>query len=314
MTHTAISPHSHHSAYVGRFAPSPSGSLHFGSLITALASYLDAKHHKGTWLVRMEDIDEPRCVKGADAAILTTLERHHLQWDGDVLYQSQQHPRYQEKVNQLLQQGAAYYCRCTRKQIKAMGGRYNGECRTQNIIDDSHVAVRMKLDNPLMSFDDGMIGHVDAGGEPEDCVIKRRDGLFSYHLVVALDDAYQGVTHIVRGRDLLDVTPLHKTLYAALGCPPVTYCHVPVAAVAAGRKLSKQNHAKPVNNKNVMTNLLHCLQFLGLANVMPLDSQHYSSPESLISAAISHWDRKLVPNTAEIIVDSNESTYYSQPL
>lgn len=301
--------------YVGRFAPSPSGSLHFGSLVTALASFLDARHLNGQWLVRMEDIDTPRCVAGADSDILHTLEAHGLTWDGDVLYQSQQHQRYQDKIAQLLAGQQAYYCRCTRKQIKAMGGRYDGRCRALGLGPATDTAVRLKLDVPLTGFHDGIRGDVSvASPYSEDVIIKRRDGLYAYNLVVALDDAYQGVTDIVRGSDLLDITPLHRALYQALDCPTMAYYHIPVAAVSAGRKLSKQNHAKPIDNNQVMANLLRALDFLGMGSVISLNKGDYDSHESLLCTAITEWDRNLVPNTAEIIVDRNESTYYSEPL
>ncbi|NDV92239.1 tRNA glutamyl-Q(34) synthetase GluQRS [Alteromonas sp. 345S023] len=303
------------SSYVGRFAPSPSGLLHFGSLVTALASYLDARGRNGRWLVRMEDIDAPRCVAGADSEILRTLEAHGLNWDGAVLYQSQHHERYQHKIDQLFEDNRAYYCECTRKQIKAMGGRYDGRCRALALPPSKECAVRLVLAQPLTGFKDGIMGQVSpTTTTPEDVVIKRRDGLYSYNLVVALDDAYQGVTHIVRGSDLLDVTPLHRLVYRTLACSPIDYCHIPVAAVAPGRKLSKQNHAKPIDNKMVMSNLLRALDFLGMGSVISLIQGDYDSHESLLSAAVNEWDRKLVPNTAEIIVHRNESTYYSEPL
>lgn len=303
------------SPYVGRFAPSPSGLLHFGSLVTALASYLDARRHNGRWLVRMEDIDAPRCVAGADAEILRTLEAHGLTWDEDVLYQSHHHQRYQHKIDQLLEDNLAYYCECTRKQIKAMGGRYDGRCRARALPSSSNTAIRLILDQPIHGFYDGIMGQVSpTSTTPEDVVIKRRDGLYSYNLVVALDDDYQGITHIVRGSDLLDVTPLHRLVYGALNCATVDYCHIPVAAVASGRKLSKQNHAKPIDNRQVMVNVLRALDFLGMGSVISLVQGDYDSHEALLCAAVNEWDRKLVPNAAEIIVHRNESTYYSEPL
>ena len=254
--------------YTGRFAPSPSGQLHFGSLVTALASYLDAKHYNGKWLVRMEDIDEPRCIAGTDTAILHSLEAHGLQWDGEVMYQSQQHSRYQEVVNALLHQQQAYYCSCTRKMIKAMGGTYNGQCRDKGLTPSSgQLAIRLKLDTELAPFTDLIMGEVSvphqklAGHEAEkqrveDITIKRRDQLFSYNLVVVLDDVFQGVTHVIRGCDLIDVTPLHRCVHQSLGYQPLEYGHVPVAAIAPGRKLSKQNHATPIDNTTALENIV----------------------------------------------------------
>ncbi|MDO6568005.1 tRNA glutamyl-Q(34) synthetase GluQRS [Alteromonas sp. 1_MG-2023] len=332
--------------YVGRFAPSPSGQLHFGSLVTALASYLDARHHNGQWLVRMEDIDEPRCLPGVDSDILHTLECHGLHWDGDILYQRKQHARYQAKLESLLASSSAYFCACTRKQIKANGGHDNQYCRHLGLTaqsfsalvpaSESHnrgLAVRLKLDCHLDTFDDGIMGtvysssnglkqssFVDSGfienaqeesAQIEDVVIKRSDGLFAYNFVVALDDEYQGVTDIIRGSDLLDVTPLQRAIYDTLGCSVPQYAHVPVASVSAGRKLSKQNHATPINNENVLENIVNGLSFLGQGEYNP---NEFENATQLLTMAISGWDRKLVPKIAEIIVGKHESTYYSHPL
>ena len=356
--------------YVGRFAPSPSGQLHFGSLVTALASYLDARHHNGQWLVRMEDIDATRCLPGVDSDILHTLECHDLHWDGTVLYQQQQHARYQAKLDNLLAEKSAYFCACTRKQIKANGGHDNHYCRelglTAQAVSESApntrgLAIRLKLDCHLSAFDDGIMGRVDKTGAisaahsispdltsssfaeaeqhrvksnsnsnsnsddgsisaseatplstvPEDVVIKRSDGLFAYNFVVALDDEYQGVTDIIRGSDLLDVTPLQYAIYRSLGCSVPRYGHIPVAAVSQGRKLSKQNHAAPINNKNALENIVHGLSFLGQGNY---HANEFENVTQLLTMAISRWDRKLVPKIAEIIVGEHESTYYSHPL
>ncbi|AMJ75868.1 MULTISPECIES: glutamate--tRNA ligase family protein [Alteromonas] len=353
--------------YVGRFAPSPSGQLHFGSLVTALASYLDARHHNGQWLVRMEDIDAPRCLPGVDSDILLTLECHGLHWDGSVLYQQQQHTRYQAKLDSLLADKSAYFCACTRKQIKANGGHDNHYCRdlgltaqseTESASDTRSLAIRLKLDCQLDAFDDGIMGGVDKTGAlsvvnsvahstssglveaerhtvkrsnnsnsnddsisasrvtplstaPEDVVIKRSDGLFAYNFVVALDDEYQGVTDIIRGSDLLNITPLQRAIYRSLGCYVPKYGHIPVAAVSPGRKLSKQNHAAPINNKNVLENIVNGLSFLGQGDY---HANEFEDATQLLTMAISRWDRKLVPKIAEIIVGKHESTYYSHPL
>ncbi len=272
-----------HNHYVGRFAPSPSGQLHFGSLVTAVASYLDAKSHNGKWLLRMEDIDEPRCIKGVDKDILTTLEAHGLYWDGDVIYQSQQHARYQAVLDDLLSHEKAYFCTCTRKQIKAMGGLM-GKVMPSNSSTD------------LIA---------------EDVVLKRRDGLFSYNLVVILDDVFQQVNHVIRGCDLIDVTPLQRAVYHTLGYCAPEYGHVPVAAVAPGRKLSKQNRAAPVKNETALDNLVRVMHFLGFS--FP-NASEFGDIDSALKAAISMWDRKKVVKTPEIIVPQHESTYYSEPL
>ena len=350
--------------YVGRFAPSPSGQLHFGSLVTALASYLDARHHNGQWLVRMEDIDEPRCLTGVDSDILHTLECHGLYWDGTVLYQHQQHARYQAKLDCLLVDKSAYFCACTRKQIKSNGGHDNQYCRSLGLTEQKtsestsntrNLAVRLKLDGHLDTFEDAIMGKVDntralsvshvaaaastAYNRPEtqphnhqstrsrsplsenemtpscsaaeDVVIKRSDGFFAYNFVVALDDEYQGVTDVIRGSDLLNVTPLQRAIYRSLGCNVPQYGHIPVAAVSPGRKLSKQNHAAPIDNKNVLENIVNGLAFLGQGDY---HANEFENVTQLLTMAISRWDRKLVPKIAEIIVGKHESTYYSHPL
>ena len=298
--------------YVGRFAPSPSGPLHFGSLVTALASFLDARHHMGKWLVRIEDIDQPRCIDGIDSDILRTLECHGLTWDGEVLYQHREHERYKAKLTELLHHNLAYYCACTRKEIKAAGGHNSAYCRSRQLTKATpNTSIRLKLDATLGAFNDGIMGRVSPSSlTPEDVVIKRSDGLFSYNFVVALDDDYQGITHVVRGADLLDITPLQQRVYSVMHCHIPQYSHIPVASIEPGRKLSKQNHAAPVNNKQVLTNLFNALAFLGFSLK---NCRDFTNAEQLLSWAITHWDRKLVPKIAEIIVDKGECTYYNQP-
>ncbi len=296
--------------YVGRFAPSPSGQLHFGSLVTALASYLDARSKHGIWLVRMEDIDTPRCVKGMDSAILNTLEAHGLGWDGQVLYQSQQHERYQQSIDKLIDADLAYHCQCTRKQITAMGGRYNGQCRTKQLSNQaSPTAIRYPLSGNAPPFIDGVMGAIPQGDTLEDIVIKRRDGLYSYNLVVVLDDDYQGVNHIVRGADLLPVTGTQIALYHHLKLAVPQYSHIPVASIAPGRKLSKQNHAKPLDNNQALENIHRAMAFLSMS---PPALTEYQGIEQLLEHAVSLWNMKNVPKTPEIIVDAQESTYHSQ--
>ena len=297
--------------YTGRFAPSPSGRLHFGSLVAALASFLEARANHGSWLVRMEDIDTPRCVPGMDAAILASLESHGLHWDGEVMYQSLQHARYADVVNSLLTRHQAYYCQCTRKQVKAAGGVYPGTCRHLGLGPDN-AAVRVKLPGSITAFEDDILG-TQAPNDPhalEDTIIRRRDGLYAYNLVVVLDDIQQRVTHIVRGSDLLPTTLTHLNLYQMLDAKTPDYAHLPVAAVAPGRKLSKQNHATPLDDSRPTTNLVSALRFL---NQDVPDDWYSLTPEALLSVATTRWDRKKVAKQPEIIVDDHESTYYSGP-
>ncbi|WP_252736326.1 tRNA glutamyl-Q(34) synthetase GluQRS [Aestuariibacter sp. A3R04] len=295
--------------YVGRFAPTPSGPLHFGSLIAALASYLDAKANSGQWLVRMEDIDEPRCMKHADEMILDTLALHGLTWDGDVVYQSRRHQYYQRQLNALLTQHRAYYCNCTRAMIRQHGGVYPGTCRDENRPAEG-AAVRIELVNPITSFTDRVLGQVEITDPHalEDTVLKRRDGLFSYNLVVVLDDIDQGVTDIIRGSDLLTTTATHLSLYTMLGKAPPRYGHIPVASVAEGRKLSKQNHAAALNMQTPVRNLCEALAFLNL----PLPSS--ISPrcvDDVLQWATDNWHINKIPQKMEIIVAAEESTYHT---
>ena len=190
-------------AYIGRFAPSPSGPLHFGSLVAALASYLDARHYHGQWLVRIDDIDSPREVPGAADTILQQLHSHQLHWDGEVLYQSHRNDAYQEAIEQLNEQQLTYPCDCSRQGIKAMGGHYNGHCRYRNTPPKSSFAHRLHAKNAVdVTFDDLIQGEqcwpFKANGN-DDFIVQRRDQLFAYQLACAVDDLYQGITHVVRG-------------------------------------------------------------------------------------------------------------------
>ncbi|GGF86183.1 tRNA glutamyl-Q(34) synthetase GluQRS [Alteromonas lipolytica] len=296
--------------YVGRFAPSPTGPLHFGSLIAALASYLDAKAHNGTWLVRMEDIDAPRCIAGADKQILDCLAAHELIWDGKVRYQSAHLGDYDKVLAVLRSQQVLYACQCTRKQIKSTGGVYTGTCRELGLAESGN-ALRFKCDQPVTTFNDNLLGPVEITDPHalEDTVLRRRDGLHSYNLVVVADDIAQGVNHIVRGSDLLATTAAHLTLYRQLGEQPPAYAHIPVAATSSGRKLSKQNHARPLDNRHALNNLQQALTFLGFADI----ASNHTTTASLLSAAINAWQYNSVPKQHEIIVDGAESTYHNGP-
>ncbi len=204
--------------YIGRFAPSPSGPLHFGSLIAALGSFLQARAQQGRWLVRIEDIDPPREMAGAADLILKTLETHGLRWDGEVMYQSRRHARYDEIIDQLYRAGDLYWCRCTRREIMANGGFYNGHCRTLGLSAEG-CAARLRQHQPVYDFEDGLQGHiaVPAALAEEDFIVRRRDGLYAYNLAVVVDDMDCGITEIVRGADLLEPTVRQIALYQTLG-------------------------------------------------------------------------------------------------
>lgn len=280
--------------YVGRFAPSPTGPLHIGSLLTAVASFLHARRAGGEWLVRIEDIDPPREVPGAASSILRTLERLELHWDRSVLYQSTRFDAYTAAAASLEQRGFAFRCSCTRAGIRATAlelgldpTAYPGTCRGGHA-SGRPTALRMRVDGPAEPFSDGLQGDVDAGllQRAGDFVIRRRDGLPAYHLAVVLDDAWQGVTTIVRGKDLLESTLAQRYLQSALGLPRPDYFHVPVIVGADGQKLSKQTGAVGVGGEDPGALAVETLSLLG-AN--PPAELHGARPAELWDWARTHW-------------------------
>ncbi|WNC72763.1 tRNA glutamyl-Q(34) synthetase GluQRS [Thalassotalea psychrophila] len=288
------------SSYRGRFAPSPSGLLHFGSLVAALASYLQAKSLQGKWLVRIEDIDKPREMPGASEAILTTLDAYGLHWDEQVIYQSQQASLYYDVLTYLNEQNKSYYCQCTRGQIKKTGGIYLGTCKTLNL-DAAGCATRLINEFPFAEFSDGIQGTVavDKALAAEDFIIHRRDGLFAYQLAVVVDDALQGITEVVRGCDLLEPTARQLSLFKTLRLTAPNYVHVPLAVTEQGYKLSKQNAAPAINNKNPQPALIKALQFLGQNPVKDLELEPV---ETIINWAIQHWQLRNIPKQREIML------------
>ncbi len=256
--------------YRGRFAPSPPGPLHFGSLVAAVGSYLEAKKHNGAWLLRMEDLDTPRTVAGAASDILHTLDAYGLQWDGPVLYQSERTDAYEHALHELQQGGMAYPCACSRREIadSALHGIegliYPGTCRNGVPVRKQAKAWRVRTANALIEFDDALQGRVAQGIEREigDFVVRRADGLFAYQLAVVVDDAFQNISHIVRGADLLLSTPRQIWLQRLLKLPTPRYMHLPIAVNAQGEKLSKQTLAAPVTAEKSSTTLWDVLEFL----------------------------------------------------
>ncbi|WED22372.1 tRNA glutamyl-Q(34) synthetase GluQRS [Vibrio sp. JC009] len=285
--------------YTGRFAPSPSGPLHFGSLVAALGSYFQAKANNGTWLVRMEDLDPPREMAGAANLILKALEAYQLHWDGEVLFQSHRHDAYQEQIDTWLTSEMAYYCRCTRKQIKAAGGYYQGTCRDKKISSPDGCAVRVKVDEPVLTFNDIRHGTMDIapGLAGEDFIIKRRDGLFAYNLAVVLDDIYQGVTEVVRGADLIEPTGRQISLYKLLGLDAVSYLHLPLAIDSTGNKLSKQNHAKAIDLQHPKPTLLKAMHFLGFDLPQGIEEGRL---DEIIGWGTDNWSVSQLPGKLEI--------------
>lgn len=290
----------HH--YIGRFAPSPTGPLHFGSLVTATASFLDARSHGGKWLVRMEDLDKPREVAGAAKDILDTLESFGFYWDDDVQFQSQRTAFYQNTLEKLQSLTLAYPCGCSRREINASatfgidGPVYPGFCRQGLTAGKQARTWRLRVHEHLISFQDLIQGEQSQvlSRQVGDFVIRRADGLFAYQLAVVVDDALQGVTHIVRGADLLASTPRQLYLQQLLGFKMPTYAHIPIATNLQGEKLSKQTRAQPVKHRDSGIVLCRVLQFLGLQPPIELAQ---TSLDELWQWAIQHWQVEQVPKT-----------------
>lgn len=289
--------------YRGRFAPSPTGPLHFGSLIAATASYLQARSQGGEWWLRIEDIDPPREVAGASDAILYSLEAFGFEWDGPVSYQSRHSARYHAALAELRQRGLLYPCACSRKTIAKQGtdGIYPGTCRDSLPAGRTPRAWRVRAAGRI-EFEDRIQGpqHTDLETAVGDYVLHRADGLFAYQLAVALDDAKQGMTEVVRGADLLDSTPRQIYLQQCLDLPSPRYAHHPVATGHDGQKLSKQRFAPALDTARPQTALLAALRFLGqdvdrtLADV---------SLQELWQWAISRWNPARIPRLRAIALE-----------
>jgi glutamyl-Q tRNA(Asp) synthetase len=257
--------------YVGRFAPSPTGPLHFGSLVAALASYLEARAAKGKWHVCLDDLDQPRAQPGAADDILRTLERLGLEWDGPVLVQSERLERYRAVLDELTRRGLAYPCSCTRKELEdsalAIDGAriYPGTCRRGLAPGKAARALRLRTHGAPIGFADAIQGWIEQRVEQEvgDFVLRRADGIVAYQLAIVMDDMHQGVTDVVRGADLLDSTARQIHLQRLLGARTPRYAHVPVVLNAAGEKLSKQTGARPLDLADPKAELARARRFLG---------------------------------------------------
>lgn len=290
--------------YRGRFAPSPTGPLHFGSLVAAVGSHADARAAGGEWLVRMEDLDPPREVAGAADAILRALEAFGMEWDGTVLYQSTRMDAYRHALDRLAAANLTYPCGCTRKEIADSAlrfetesmreGVYPGSCRSGLPPGRTARSVRMRVGDSVIEFEDAVQGRTrqHLGREVGDFVLLRADGHVAYQLAVVVDDADQDITDIVRGADLLDSTARQILLQGYLGAPLPRYCHLPVVTDESGNKLSKQSLATPVDPARPTPALAQALAFLGHA--APDEAVHAGTSE-LWRWAIAHWDRAQIP-------------------
>ena len=279
------------STYIGRFAPSPSGPLHFGSLVAALASYLDARANHGKWLVRMEDIDPPREQPGAADLILKALDAYGLHWDGSVLYQSSRSEAYDQAIADLQSKGLVYCCTCTRKDLHGSNGVYPGNCRGQKQSDKPH-SLRVQCPDSNISFDDLIQNKTSSSlKELGDFIIKRKDGLYAYQLAVCADDAYQGITHVIRGSDLLYATPWQLSLQSMMGVESPAYGHFPVITHDDGGKLSKQNHAPAISLDDPVPALVTALKALGQNPDQQLAD---CSVNDIIEWGVQHWRRDAI--------------------
>ncbi|WP_341677713.1 tRNA glutamyl-Q(34) synthetase GluQRS [Niveibacterium sp. SC-1] len=295
--------------YVGRFAPSPTGPLHFGSLVAALGSWLDARAAGGRWLLRMEDVDRSRERPGAAASIFDTLDKLGLAWDGEVMVQSRREAAYEAALERLRGTGRVFACACTRREVADSGlardgsPRYPGTCREGLPPGREARAWRLRTQPGECCFVDALQGRIceDLERDVGDFVLRRADGLFAYQLAVVVDDAEQGVTHIVRGADLLDSTLRQIYLQALLGYPRPDYLHLPVATNTAGEKLSKQTLATAIDLAKPSLALAQALGFLG--QEVPADAARLA-PQTLLAAAVDVWDRARLPRARSLPMPS----------
>jgi len=304
--------------YHGRFAPSPTGPLHFGSLVAAVGSHADARAHGGEWRVRIEDIDRPRSTPGAADAILRALEALGMSWDGPVLYQSRRDDAYRAALDRLAAAGLTYPCGCSRREIADSAVRFGGDAPEPGVPSPQHResiypgtcrsglapgrmarAVRCRVADETIAFEDAVQGTVrqNLARAVGDFVLLRADGIVAYQLAVVVDDADQGITDVVRGADLLDSTPRQIHLQRALGIPTPRYCHLPVAVDARGDKLSKQTHAAPVDPGRPLEALRQALAFLGHAPPPGIDDVRV-----LWDWAFAHWERARIPRRRALAV------------
>lgn len=289
--------------YIGRFAPSPTGPLHLGSLIAAVASYLDAKKNNGKWLVRIEDIDPPREQVGASKAITESLKNHGLNPDDDILYQSHRSALYQSTLQSLLAENLLFPCRCSRQSLQKCNGIHSGRCEpepsnrqdsaTPNLETDNW-AWRLCAANKVIQFEDIIQGPVkqSLAMEVGDVVLRRRDKLFAYQLAVVCDDIDQNITHVVRGTDLLDSTARQIYLYECLNHKAPVFAHLPILLQANGQKLSKQNHAPKLDPETANLNLWRCLNWLGMNPPNKLKTENC---QSILQWGTRYWNINTVP-------------------
>lgn len=289
-------------AYIGRFAPSPSGALHFGSLIAATASYLDAKANQGKWLLRIDDLDTPRIVKTAIPRILQQLEDYGFEWDKDVFYPSESIQRYHDALEHLLDSNQAFYCNCSRQQLQTRSGGliYDGFCKTKQPKNNADSAIRFNLSQPEhLSYQDLIQGTqtLNPTNQLGDFILKRRDGVIGYHLACALDDLEQGITHVIRGYDLIESSFAQQLICQQLANKTLFYGHHPIAITAQNIKLSKSAKSPAIEKQDAVQHLYNVLNFL---NQKPNTELQTANLNELWRWAIDHWNRQAIPSLGQI--------------
>lgn len=297
----------------GRFAPSPTGPLHLGSLVAAMGSYLQRRHNDGEWLVRIEDIDPPREVAGASASILNSLEAHGFEWDEAVTWQSKRTGLYAAAIQQLRRDCSLFACRCSRRDLNEdgivgpEGPVYPGTCRQAGYEDRPDMALRFRVPPGLVCFDDGLQGRIcdDVARTCGDFVVRRRDGLIAYQLAVVVDDADQAVSEVVRGCDLLGSTARQIRLQQALGFDQPAYLHLPLVTAPNAQKLSKQTGASPLDNARALDNLIAAHQLLGQPHA---PTQDFVNVSDFWGWAIPRWDLKPLRGRREVAAPGAEAS------
>jgi len=281
---------------IGRFAPSPTGPLHFGSVVTAVGSFLETRSRSGQWLVRIDDLDPPREEAGASSIILKTLEALGLEWDREVLFQSTRIPAYRAALEHLSLAAHTYACTCSRRQTKT--GPYPGTCRDAVFRSKTAHSIRVRVGNQTLTMKDAIQGSFtqSLAETSGDFIVRRTDGLYAYHLATVVDDAWQNVNDIVRGADLLDATPRQLYLQTLLGFEQPRYAHLPVVLDNNGAKLSKQSKATPILPNEAPLALFQALQFLGLK--IPKEARH-ETPENQLTWALPRWDLSRIDPTSK---------------
>jgi glutamyl-Q tRNA(Asp) synthetase len=293
------------SIYRGRFAPSPSGPLHYGSLVTALASYLQARVRHGEWYVRIEDIDPPREIKGASSTILDTLSDYGFEWNSTPIFQHCRMPYYRYMAHRFVENGYAYYCECSRKELAhqstqgPMGLIYPDICTEKNLPYQSNYSIRIKTESSSITYIDGVFGlqRCNLKKESGDYIIYRTDDLPSYILAVSLDDLFEGYTEIVRGYDLLDVTPRQLHLGSLLQADNPVFMHIPVIVDDSNKKLSKQTHAPEIKKHQARDLLINALIDLGQD---PPRSLRWRPLWTTWTWAMTHWNANLIPRSKSV--------------